>query len=197
MSRQKRRMTQFKSLANELLINLFEYLDTVHLLGAFFGLNSRFDKLLSKQFRSYHLDFWHISKVDFDNLCEKYLRSIIDRIVSFNLTDKDETPVLVRPFLSRDYNINQMINLRSLTLRQIYSNLKLFDELNCLINLIDLNLSCYDISFKTKNQPSIINQIWSLPKRWHCRLDRCYPWQTDFNENTFISPNTKWTLKKF
>jgi len=98
-------MTQFESLQNELLIDLFEYLDTVHLLRAFFGLNSRFDQLLSEQFRSYHLDFRHISKDDFDNICEKHPRSIIDRIVSFNLSDKDETPGLIELFLSRGFNL--------------------------------------------------------------------------------------------
>ncbi|UJR19556.1 hypothetical protein I4U23_022686 [Adineta vaga] len=55
-----------ESLANELLLDLFEFLDGIDLLRAFGGLNCRFETLLHRYVLDYHLDFRFVSKRDFD-----------------------------------------------------------------------------------------------------------------------------------
>jgi hypothetical protein len=50
-------MTHLESLGNELLLDLFEFFDTIQLFRAFHGLNSRFDNLLFNHFQAYRLDF--------------------------------------------------------------------------------------------------------------------------------------------
>jgi hypothetical protein len=54
-------------LANELLLDLFEYLNGIHLFRAFHGLNSRFNNLLLTYFRFYALDFQSVSKTGFED----------------------------------------------------------------------------------------------------------------------------------
>jgi hypothetical protein len=48
---------QLESLANELLLNLFEFFNGVHLIRTFTGLNARFDNLLLIHFQSNSLVF--------------------------------------------------------------------------------------------------------------------------------------------
>ncbi len=98
---------KFEDLANELLLDLFELFDLIHLLRAFNGLNIRFNQLLFIHFRRYRLNFRSISKHDFEYTCQQYLSLIIDRIISFGLSDDDETPYLPEIFLSKSINLNQ------------------------------------------------------------------------------------------
>ncbi len=46
-----------ESLANELLLDLFEFIGVTDLLRAFHGLNCRFDHFLFIHFRAYCFDF--------------------------------------------------------------------------------------------------------------------------------------------
>jgi len=48
---------KLECLANELLMEIFEYLTAIDLLHTFHYLNSRFNTLLFKYFREYNLDF--------------------------------------------------------------------------------------------------------------------------------------------
>ncbi len=59
-----------ESLANELLLDIFEYLPAVPLLRSFHGLNARFDKLIFTHFRTFRLDFRAASKRDVDIVCQ-------------------------------------------------------------------------------------------------------------------------------
>ncbi|CAF3969829.1 unnamed protein product [Adineta steineri] len=85
-------MLRFESLANELLLEIFEYFDVFDLLRAFDGLNSRFNTLLYEHFRAYYLDLRRISSQDFNTLFRNRRVSIVDRIVSLRLGDRSETP---------------------------------------------------------------------------------------------------------
>jgi hypothetical protein len=114
-------MTNLEALANELLLGLFEYLSPVHLLYAFHGLNSRFERLLFAHLRACHLDFQLVSKHDFKTIFRRYLPVIIGRTISLRLSDADhrlqQTSLL--PFYR--VNLRQFNNLRSLSLYHIRS----------------------------------------------------------------------------
>lgn len=164
----------FESLANELILDLFEYLPLIDLFQAFFGLNIRFNQLLT-EFQFYHLDFRSISKQNFQILCEKYLPLIPDRILSFHLSNHEETPNLPQLFLLSNISINQFIHLQSLTLSYIQS----FELFNTLIiqcqqlpNFTRLNLiKCY-FNYPEQEIRCLMNNIWKLSKLTHCLFDQ-------------------------
>lgn len=177
----------FALLANELLLEVFEYFNTIHLFRAFYNLNSRIDALLLCYFQDYHLDFQSISKRNFDVICNQQLPFIINQIISLRLTDNDETPTLPNLFLSYGFTLDQFTRLKSLTLNHIYS----FDIVNQLIiqcqslpYLIHLSLIQCCLYTKDKNTASLINHIWCLRKLINCNLS-----------NNFQDPNLLSTIQ--
>jgi hypothetical protein len=164
-----------ESLANELLLDLFEYFSTFHLLRAFHDLNSRFDTLLCVQFRAYHLDFRSMSKHDFQIICQQYLPSLIDRIISLRLRDgDDDSPQQTNLFFSHGLMLRQFTNIRSLSLCHICSEetmSKMMVECEHLPALSHFKLIKCDSSFKHINVVQVFNALRSLPKLTHCHLD--------------------------
>jgi len=90
---------QFESLTNELLLGLFEFIDTSHLIHAFFELNSRFDYLLYVNLKTHQFNFEFISKDDFDVIFRNHLPLLINQIISLRLSD-DERSKKVSSFSS-------------------------------------------------------------------------------------------------
>jgi hypothetical protein len=161
-----------ESLANEILLDLFEFFHTVDVFHIFHGLNSRFNTLLFVHYRRFHLDFRSISRNDFDLICGQYLPSIADRIVSLCLSDDDDTPQQTDLFRSRNLNFLQFIHLRSLSLYHIRSNLilrALIDEWHHLSDLTHLNIIECNMDWRNRS-PRLIDEIWRLSKLTHCRI---------------------------
>jgi len=161
-------------LANELLLGLFEYLSTAHLLCAFHGLKSRFEALLFAHFRACHLDFRSVSKHNFKMICRRYLPLIMDRIISLRLSDSD--PGLKQSNILPSYGVilRQFNNLRSLSLCHVRSEQvmnKMMIEWSHLYNLTHLKLIKCHSSFEHTGTTRLSNTIWSLPKLTHCYVD--------------------------
>ena len=190
MKSRKQFTMNFESLANELLLDLFEYLDGISLLRAFFGLNSRLNQVLS-----YYLDFRSISKRDFDMVCQQYLPRITDRVMSLCLSDDDETPNLPEIFISRGFIFNHFIHLKSLSLYCIRS----LDFLNqitiqCrhLSYLTHLNIINFYVNYVEDTTSTLMNNIWSLQLLTHCRLDNFFPGGQCFFGIRVISTSMKY-----
>ncbi|CAF4860482.1 unnamed protein product, partial [Rotaria magnacalcarata] len=126
-------------LANELLLDIFEFLNVHNLFRAFHGLNTRIDQLLLIQLQKYYLDFRSIAKHDFEFFSQQHLTSINDRIISLHISEDIETPNLPELLLSHGYRISQLIHLKSLSIDSISS----FDLLNQII------LQCHELSYLT------------------------------------------------
>ncbi|CAF4135881.1 unnamed protein product, partial [Adineta steineri] len=103
----------FESLANELLLDIFEFFDGIDLFRAFYGLNTRFNNLLSTLFHHYRFDFRSISKHDFNFICHHCLPLIIERITSLKLSNDDETPNLPNFLFSYGFTLDKFIRLQS------------------------------------------------------------------------------------
>ena len=190
----------FECLANELILDLFEYLDTIDLLNAFYNLNTRFNQLLLTKFQSYYLDFRSIPKHTFEIICQKYLPLIIERIISLHLSNNEETPNLPKIFLSRNFTMNKFISLQSLSLYYIQS----FEILNQLIihckNLIHLKhlniIKCY-FNYPENDMKYLMNNIWSLQNLTYCILDQITSRKMKFTNISIISSSIKYlTLEK-
>jgi hypothetical protein len=173
---------QFEQLPNELLLDLFEFLDAVHLLRAFSGLNSRLNTLLFTHLQAYQLDLRFISKSYFTNICQNHLPVIIDRVISLHLSE-DETPTLPSLLLSSGFTLNRFIHLKKLSLCRIWSSNKLKELLiqcKSLLCLTHLNVIMYDNDPWNRPLTNMftIDPIWDLPKLTHCNLSGIDPSQS-------------------
>ncbi|CAF1394779.1 unnamed protein product [Adineta ricciae] len=169
-------MTKLESLANELLLDLFEYFDGIHLLNGFYDLNHRFNQLLLHHFHNYSFDFRSVSKRHFNLACREYLPLVIDRIVSLHLSDDDETPKLPELFLSQIFTFEYFIYLKSLS----FYCLRSLDLLNQIIiqcrqlsSLTRLNIINFYVDYEENIAVTLMNNIWSL-NLIHCHLDNFY-----------------------
>ena len=183
---------KFEELVNELLLDIFEFIDIIRLLRAFYGLNSRLNNLVSKSIRIYHVDFRSLPRQEFDDFCQRYLPSMINGVQSICLSDDDETPNLSQNFLSYDFNLTQFIHLQSLSFYSIDSinlinrivfqclNLTHFKMINCCTDTKRIMSSSRPISIALynslgiddarRNSVQLMKNIWSLPKLINCSL---------------------------
>jgi hypothetical protein len=164
---------QLESLPNELLLNLFEWFDTVQLLNVFFGLNLRLNQLIYTHSRNHQFNLQSISKNDFDIICQQHLPLIIDQILSLHLSN-EETPELTKLFLSRGFLVDQFICLKSLSLHCIYSlDTLIIITYQCshLLYLTHLNIIKCDIRETQNSIADLFKNIWNIPKLLHCKLN--------------------------
>ncbi len=188
-------MTQLELLCNELLLELFEFLDTAHLIRAFFGLNYRFNQLLYTHLRDHQLSFQSISKEDFNVICQRYLPLIINQVSSLYLSD-DETSNLPELLLFHGFTLDRFIHLQSLSLYNIHS----MDQLNkitfqCrhLPHLIHLNIiKCYFFQLEKSTALELLNNIWSLSKLTHCNLNNIQTSKDYYYEISSISSSIQY-----
>jgi len=157
----------FEALANELLLEVFQYLNISQLFRAFQSLNSRFNHLLFIRLQNFrHLDFRSISKYDFNFICQHHLQSIAHQILSLTLSNNDESPQQIELFFSRGFTLHQFPHLQSLSFYQIHSHTIIQDiviDLLHLSNLIYLNFMDCCLS-------SLDDKIWKIPKLIYLQL---------------------------
>ena len=161
-------------LANELFLELFKYLTSVHLLHAFSHLNYRFDTLLIIHFKSHSLDFRSVSKFDFDVTCRQHLPSMIDRIIALRLSDDHDTPDQIDLFFSHGFTLHRFVHLQSLTLYHLQSNETIRQIVVQCRRLSHLTRFCL-IKCSSKDHeeivPNIVDTIWRLSQLKSCQLD--------------------------
>jgi hypothetical protein len=161
-----------ESLANELFLDLFEYLSSDNLLHAFHGLNSRFDALLLDHFRTHGLDLRSISKHAFNRIC-RHLSLITNEITSLYLSEKDDTPGQIHEFYAYSFTLRQFIYLQSLSLYHLRSENamnKILLDLSYLSNITHLTFEECCFTYDESNASIFVTTIWSLPKLTHCNI---------------------------
>jgi len=158
-------------LANELILDIFDYFNGIQLLCTFHGLNTRINELLNLHFQTYPIDFRSVSKQDFDHVCQKILPLLTHQITSLHLSNDDDTPDQPNLFFSHGFHFQQFTNLQSLSLYYIRST----DLINKIIldcsHLISLHISKWNFDDDTLKAEICINIIWSLSKLKYCYLD--------------------------
>ncbi|CAF3986983.1 unnamed protein product [Rotaria sordida] len=178
-----------ESLANELLIDLFEFLSSVHLLNAFHDLNSRIDSLLLIHFRTHGLDFRSILKHDFLIIC-RHLSIVANQIHSLYLSEKDDTPGQIYQFYSYDFTLHHFTSLQSLLIYHLHSDdkmNKILLDLSHLSNITHLTFDeCY-FAYDEAEALTFMNIIWSLPKLTHSYMKIQFKSHIYFPISTIIS----------
>ena len=160
-------------LPNEILLDLFDYLNGVDLLCAFYGLNLRFNFLLYQQFREYYFNFNLVSKRNFDTICQQHLPFLSDRVFSLSFSNDDDTPNQINIFFSYIPSFSQFTQLRLLSVEFIHSSemlLKILDECYRLYNLTHLILDNCLFRSDQDGFQFIVDSIWSLPKLMYFSL---------------------------
>lgn len=159
-------------LPNELLLEVFEYLDAAQLLRAFLGLNRRFNNILFNEFYQYRVNFRFIDKYISRPFVQECFPLIIKRIISLQLSDnKEERPRQTDLFFSLNLQLNQFIHLRSLSLCHIDHDVtmrKLMNDCRQLPHLTHLKvIKCHSTYMCSLDFSNI---AWSLLKLTHCRF---------------------------
>ena len=162
---------QFESLANELILEVFEYLPAIRLVQAFHRLNSRLDDLLITHFQSYTFDFRTGSKEEFEHVCQNDLPLLVDQIASLGLSDDDENPHQLQLFLSQGWTLDRFSQLRSLSFDHLRASELVTGLLAECPHLVQLRLTgCYFGSSQSA-LTAFINTVWSLPDLIDCHLN--------------------------
>ncbi|CAF3729745.1 unnamed protein product [Rotaria socialis] len=186
----------FESLANELLLYLFKFLRTDHLIYAFHGLNSRFYSLLLYHFTVYGIDSRLFHQNDFVIMCEKYFPTLIDKLPSLYLSEKEDSLKLFNQLDAHSFAVGQFIQLKSLSLSYLTEEQimgQIMFALPHLINITHLTLQHCSLpqspggaSEEQINARPFINCIWSLLKLTHCYF--IYTFVYKFSSAIFIEP---------
>ncbi|CAF3320695.1 unnamed protein product [Rotaria sp. Silwood2] len=105
----------FENLSNDIIYEIFGFLDFRHAYDAFFNLKERFQNFLTNLTLSIHIDMSFMSKLDF----QKYYKQIIihntHRIKSFHLLN----PFSIDIFLTHNCIISKLIRVETLILYDI------------------------------------------------------------------------------
>ncbi|CAF3441416.1 unnamed protein product [Rotaria sp. Silwood2] len=124
---------KFEQLPNEILIECFEYLNTLDIFYSFDQLNYRFYTLIRSI--SLHLSLRHMNKSLFDQYFHKMLLNpqIKSQIVPFELLNKNICGQL-NIFLSF-FSMNEFCQLRSITLIDLdYNNIRQISSIILLLS---------------------------------------------------------------
>lgn len=173
-----------ESLANELIVDTFEYLSAVDFFRSFHGLNRRFDGLLREYFRVHpYVDFRRGYKEDIKVMCRDYLPVFATDLRGIYLSNHDTNPQQMNLFLFPLYRLK---NLQTITVENISSLetiRRLLVDVQHLSHLSDLHLHRCSIDADQRSLLEIINTIWSLPQLTTCTFDL-----SSTNGNHWIPP---------
>ena len=183
-----------ESLANEVLLDIFESLSVVDLLYGFYALNSRLNRLISEHLRSFGLDFRSISQSKFNQICRQSLPRIIDDVRFLRLSNDDETPQQIDLFLQYGFSLRQFSQLQSLSLCDLCSDglmTSMVLEWSHLSNLTRLTLAgCY-LSYNQLDALRLMNAIWGLSQLEYCYLNVTFAEENNLPIPTVASRSMK------
>jgi hypothetical protein len=152
-------MTQFEDLSNELIYEIFDYLDDIFIYETFVTLNLRFQSLFSNSSLPLKINFPLTSKSIFQYRCKQFITRNIQRIISLNIS---------KYFLDF-FSINFFSSLESLTIHQIQSDKisLILHQLTSLPHFSSLAIHSLDY-FQDEN--AIYLSIFHLTKLKFCQL---------------------------
>ncbi|CAF1402089.1 unnamed protein product [Adineta steineri] len=137
-----------ESLANEILLDLFDYFDGIDLFHTFYGLNTCFNLLICKQYPLHCFTFSSMKKSQFDELCQQHIPRLTNRVYGLSFAEYAQTPGQMDLFFTYIPSFEQFSGLRSLSLQNITSSetlIKVIQELPYLLNLMHLTINFYYI----------------------------------------------------
>jgi hypothetical protein len=156
---------RFEDLSNEILYEIFEYLDICFIHNIFSNLNSRFEYLLKYSSLPMKVNLSWTSKSSFEHYCQHLIAPNVNRILSLNM----HNPLAIKVFLTF-FPINNLFNrLESLNFGKMNSK-QIISLLTCLQSLPRL----FSLSINIDNPSNDINTIYqliiALPVLKYCKI---------------------------
>ncbi|UJR17999.1 hypothetical protein I4U23_004900 [Adineta vaga] len=156
--------TSFEDLSNELIYEIFEYLDVYHIYQGFFNLNTRYQNLCTHVNLSIEMNISSLPKTTFQNYYNQFILQHKHQIKSLHLSD-----IFIMDFFTSLFeNISKCFQLRSLFLQRMESTCleHLLADLSSLPNLSSLSIRVGYGSHKM----TIYNQIFQLSTLKYCKI---------------------------
>lgn len=170
-------ITRLENLSNEILYEIFEYLDICFVYNMFSNLNIRFEYLLKYSSLPMKVNLSWISKSTFEHYCKYILAPNLTRIISLNISNPSAIKVFFAFFPIND----SFTRLESLNLGQINS-----DHLICLLTYFDSLPRLFSLLVTINNPSESINTIYqlitTLPVLKYCKIS------SENNEPIFSIP---------
>ncbi|CAF3044375.1 unnamed protein product, partial [Rotaria sp. Silwood2] len=155
----------FEHLSNEIIFEVFEYLDLYHVYYGFFSLNKRFKYLLVDSNILIKINTLAISKSKFEHYYQNIINPNKNRINILRLSNQFTVDIVFSP----PHIISEFIQLEKLILDNINMNnlYEIFQELMSLFNLRSLTLN---IAEYVDSSIDIFSKLFLLPKLKYCYI---------------------------
>ncbi len=156
--------TCFEDLPNEVMYEIFDYLDTVHAFEAFYQLNHRFRCLFTDSSLPLKINFSLISKSKLEYYSKYILPSYIHRIISLRFPHQMSVNLFHRFFSFKSFHRLQSIMFHKITTKKL---LLFLHDLTSLPQLFSLTITTIDQSDQDK---TICQLICHLPVLKYCKI---------------------------
>lgn len=156
--------TRFEDLDNEIIHEIFDYLDAYHIYQSFFKLNARFQNLLLQINVPIKASISTIPKSAIENYYTDFLRPIQRRMKILHLSD----PFIIESIFPTTENVSIYSQLKTLHLENIISQY-LQDLLHRLTVLPNLSSLTIHIS-SDANMINMLNRLFQLPVLKYCEI---------------------------
>ncbi|CAF1155224.1 unnamed protein product [Adineta steineri] len=164
--------THFEDLSNELLLDIFDFLDGYHVFEAFSNLNNRIQHLITSSYFSLKLNISFMSKSNFNRRSNNIIRPYVNQIISLQLPES----FFIKNFfasLLRDTSFN---HLESLVLNDLNvdDDVSILNSLAQLPRLFSLKIFCFDcdelfIMFQSIFRLPVLRYAKILLSYWRAR----------------------------
>ncbi|CAF2116730.1 unnamed protein product [Rotaria magnacalcarata] len=155
----------FENLSNEIVYEIFEYLDAYHVYQAFYNLNKRFRNILMLSSLPIKLNTSNISKSSFHNYYEQFIVPNENRVSSMYLSH----PFIADLILPASENIVRFSQLKTLVIENIDSEY-LENILEHLAALSKLSLLIINSVYNIHSKNIVYERIFRLPALKRCVL---------------------------
>ncbi|CAF2074538.1 unnamed protein product [Rotaria magnacalcarata] len=155
----------FENLANEILYQIFEYLDFYYVYNGFFDINKRFQDLLLSSTIPIKINTPNVSKSNFERYYENMIIPNKHRINLLCLSNPFTADIILSsPCIMSDFVRLETLILDNITAKNLY---KIFLELMFLPNLHTLVLNPAEY---VENATDIFSKIVRLSKLKYCKI---------------------------
>ncbi|CAF4235294.1 unnamed protein product, partial [Rotaria sordida] len=156
--------THFEDIPNEIIYDIFEFLDVYHMYTAFFNLNIRFQNLLTDSNLSIKINLSLMSRSTFEHQYKHIIRLNKHRISSLRLSNLFTIDMIFSPIRI----VSKFIRLKTLHINNIQSKYveKLLKYLACLSYLSSLIIIVVDC---VENKNKLYRRIFRLPVLKYCK----------------------------
>jgi hypothetical protein len=158
-------LSHFEDLSNEIIYEIFEFLDFCHVYDAFVDLNTRFENLVSRSFLPIHINFSSVSKSAFKRYYKNLIIPYQHRIKSLHLPN----PFILDRIFSFNATPFVFTRLEKLTLTDFNTKLhrKFLIHLVSFPRLFSLTIN---ITADIQNRYNFYRDIFSLPVLKYCKV---------------------------